>query len=417
MLINHLKSACRNLWKNKITGAINITGLSVGMTAAVLIMLWVQSETSFDNYKDKNSIYRITTRIPAEGWVWETSPLLLAPAIKNEVPEVEKTARLYTGNLPVFSISGNLFYEKACAYVDSGWFNLFKYTFTAGGPASFNKNPFSIILTESTAKKYFGDQRAVGKTIHVDSVDYEISGVIKDAPVNSSFQYNVFFPIAALLTNPQIRENDEQWNNDNYVTFIKLGAATNPANVAREITAVVKRKGKDDNSLAMSLTPLSDMHFENDIQNSIFLHGNSNMVYLFSFLGFLLLLIACINYVNLTTAKSSLRAKEVSIRKINGATRISLFCQFVVESLLISLISLVVTLVLLQVSLPLFNNLTGKSFSFPITSLLLWEILIATLVASTLLTSIYPALLLSSFKHLNIFSGITLMKAKKGSFR
>ncbi len=417
MFKNHFKTAWRSIWKNRATSFINITGLSVGITAVVLILLWVQNETSFDNYKDKKSIYRLTTRIPATGWVWETTPLLLADAIKNEVPEIEKTTRLYTNNWPVFNIKGNLFYGKDCAYVDSDWFSFFHYDFKEGNATSFNENPFSIILTTSEAKKYFSKISPVGQTIRIDSINYEVKGVVADAPINSSFQYKAFIPIAALLTNPQIRKNDEQWNNANYITFIKTIPGSNPDKIAKKIADVLKKKNNDEGSSSISMISLNDMHFETEIQNSAFVHGNRKTVYIFTFLGFLLLLIACINYVNLTTAKASLRAKEVSIRKITGASRSNLFFQFIAESVLISLLSLSTTLLLVQLCLPVFNELTGRTFSLPLTSPGLWEVLIITLLIATLLNSIYPALLLSSFKPLNVFRGITVLKVKNSSFR
>ena len=417
MLRNYFKTAWRSLWKNKGTSIINITGLSMGMTAAVLILLWVQNETSFDNYKDKKDIYRLTTRLPSLGWVWETTPLLLADAIKNEIPEVKQTARINTNNWPVFKINGTFFYEKQCAYVDNGWFDLFQYKFLDGNATNFNAQPFSVILSASEAKKYFGDKKAVGQTIHIDSMDYKVSAVIADATINSSFQYKAYIPIAAMLSNRQIRENDEQWRNANYISFVKINPNSSPKTIEEKISSLLKSKSKDADSSPITMTSLADMHFDNEIQNSVFEHGDYRTVYLFSFLGFLLLLIACINYVNLSTAKASIRSKEVSIRKIAGANRSTLFLQFVFESLLISIISLVVTLVLVQLSLPVFNWVTEKSFILPLTSIALWQVLGITLSISILLNSIYPALLLSSFKPLNVLKGITVLKTKNTSFR
>ncbi len=418
MIKNYFKTAWRSIWKNRSTSSINIAGLSVGMTASVLILLWVQNETSFDNYHgDKNRIYRLTTKIPQLGWVWETTPLLLADAIKNEVPGVEKVTRLSTNNQPVFNIKGNLFYGKECAYVDNDWFSMFRYDFIQGNATAFNENPFSIILTASEAKKYFGSNNIVGQLIRIDTMNYQVRGVVADAPANSSFQYKSFMPISALLTNPEIRANDEQWNNDNYITFIKIIQGSNPAAIIRQITDVRKRKTNDEDVAPMDMISLKNMHFESEIGNSIFIHGNRNTVYIFSFLGFLLLLIACINYVNLTTAKASLRAKEVSIRKITGASRSNLFLQFVAESVVISILSLFVTLILIQLCLPVFNQLTGRTFIVPLGSAALWKVLIVTLLSVLLLNSIYPAVLLSSFKPLNVFRGNTVLKVKDSTFR
>ncbi|MEO5681392.1 MAG: ABC transporter permease [Chitinophagaceae bacterium] len=416
MLKNYIKNAWRNIGRNKTTSCIKIAGLSVGMTAAVLIFLWVQNETSFDNYRDKKNIFRLTTLAP--GWgAWETTPLLLAAAIKTELPEIEKTTRLYTNNWPVFSVKGNLFYEKECAYVDQDWFTIFDYNFIEGNAASFNEYPFSIVLSKSEASKYFGSSKALGQTIRVDSMDYHVRGVVADAAVNSSFQYKAFIPIAALLTNLQIRQNDEQWNNANYITFIKTIAGINPTATAAKISAILKTKANAGDATPIGMISLAEMHFETAIQNSAFIHGNRNTVYIFSLLGFLLLLIACINYVNLTTAKASLRAKEVSIRKITGANRAHLFFQFLTESVLISLLSLLATLLLVQLCLPAFNQLTGKFFTLPVLSLSLWKVMGITLSVALLLNSIYPAVLLSSFKPLQVFRGATVLKIKDSSFR
>ena len=417
MIKNYFKIAWRSLLKNKGTTAINVLGLSVGMTAAVFILLWVQNEMNFDDYhKDESSIYRLTTRLPSQGWVWESTSLLLADAIKKEVPEIKNAARLYTSNWPIFTIKDNQFFSKGCAYVDEAWFNVFKYDFKEGNAAAFDANPFSIILTSTEAKKYFGTATAVGQMIRVDSVNYQVRGVVADAPTNSSFQYTSFIPISALLTNPQIRENDQQWGNANYITFVKTATGSNPGVVEKKITEVMASKSKGD-ATPISMIALKDMHFETEIDNSTFIHGNRNTVYVFSILGFLLLLIACINYVNLTTARASLRAREVSVRKINGADRSHLFLQFITESLLISLLSLVATLVLIKFYLPVFNQLTEKTFELPLTSLNVWKVLGCTLLAALVLNSIYPALLLSSFKPLNVFRGNTVLKVKDSSFR
>lgn len=417
MIKNYFKIAWRNMWKNKAISAINIVGLSVGITAASFIMLWVQNEMSFDNYQmNSGNIYRLTTRLPAQGWVWESTPLLLADAVKKEVPEVSDAARLYTSNWPVFNIKENLYYGKDCAYVDEAWFNMFKYDFKDGSAAGFDANPFSIILTIAAANKYFGATAVVGKTIRLDSVDYQVRGVVANAPSNSSFQYSSFISINTLLTNPQIRDNDQQWNNANYITFVKTIAGSNAAAVEKKITDVMASKSKNA-ATPLSMIALPDIHFETEIENSVFVHGSRNTVYIFSILGFLLLLIACINYVNLTTAKASLRAKEVSVRKINGAQRSHLFMQFIIESVLISLCALLATLVLIKVCLPVFNQLTDKSFELPLTSLNIWKVVGGTLLTALLLNSIYPAIFLSSFKPLNVFRGSTVLQVKDSSFR
>jgi len=417
MIKNYFKIAWRNLIKNKVVSSINIVGLATGMTAAVMILIWVQNEMNFDNYHPQaESIYRLTTKVDKGNWIWENTTLLLADAAKKEIPEIEKTARLNDYNSPVFNINGYLAYEKKCAFVDADWFSLFHYDFIKGNATSFGENLHSIIFTESTAKKYFGNHEALNANIRINSNNYTVTGIVADAPSNSSFQYNAFIPLASSLANKELRENDEQWGNANYITFVKLRPATNASVIGKKITAVLQ-KNSGEKEMYISLISLKDMHFETELQSSSFVHGNKTTVYVFSALAFLLLLVACINYVNLTTAKATVRAKEVSIRKMIGANRKHLFYQFIIESILVSALSLAVTLLLIQLSLPVFNTLTGKLFVLPLTSINIWRIIGITLFVAFLLNSIYPALLLSSFKPLNVFRGFTVLKVKDSYFR
>ncbi len=417
MIKNYFKTALRSVWKNKTTSVINIFGFSVGMTAAVFIFLWVQNELSFDNYHaDTNKIYRLTTNLKSQGWIWETTPLLLGDAVQKEVSEIEKTARLYDGNMPVFNIKNNSSYDKKCAYVDATWFDIFHYDFIAGSANAFAKDPNSIILTASDAIKYFGSTNITGTVIHADSTDLVVRGVVKDALSNSSFQYTSFIPLSNLLKDKNRRENDEDWGNANYITFIKTRSSTNIASLEKKITNVYA-KNSGDNEGTITLMPLKQMHFENDIQNSVYQHGSKNTVYIFTVLAVLLLLIACINYVNLTTAKASLRAKEVSVRTIVGANRVQLFYQFIAEALLVSFISMLITLLLVLLCLPVFNSLTDKNFELTIASASMWKVIGVTLLAAFILNSIYPALTLSSFKPLNVLKGFTILKIKDAYFR
>jgi len=420
MIRNYFKTAWRSLWKNKSTSIINTVGLSVGMTAAVLIFIWVQNEMSYDNYhKDANNIYRLTTHLKSQGWIWESTPLLLAGAVTKDVPEVEKTARLYSGDMPVFNINNNLSYEQKCAFVDDDWFNIFHYDFIEGNAASFANDINSIILTSSEAKKYFGSaDNAMGKIIHTDSSNYTVKAIVKDAPTNSSFQYNAFIPLQNLLRNADRKANDENWGNANYVTFIKVQPSTNIHTLTKKITNVLQqRSGDTEKQTSISLENLKDMHFETDLQSSFFVSGNKNTVYIFSVLGILLLIIACINYVNLTTAKASLRAKEVSIRKIVGAGRMQLFNQLLAEAFLVSLLALAITLLLVKLCLPVFNTITDKHFSLSLISASLWKVVGITLISAFLLNSIYPALVLSSFKPLQVFRGFIVLKLKDSYLR
>ncbi|HSU27958.1 MAG TPA: ABC transporter permease [Chitinophagaceae bacterium] len=420
MIKNYFKTALRNLWRNKLTSSINIFGLSIGMTAAIFIFLWVQNEISFNNYHPgKEHIYRITHSIQVSQnavWRWENSPQPITEAAMKEIPEVEQAARLKNGYNTVFNIDHKLFSEKTAAYVDKSWFTLFSYEFTEGSAAAFAHDPFGIILTESKAKKYFGNAAALSQVIRVDTVSYTVQGIIKDNPLNSSFQYDILMQLEGFLANPKRLKGQNDWGNFNYISFLKLSPTAKRSFVETKLNDIVN-KNRTKNNDKVSLVSLPDIYFETGLQSSNLPHGNKKTTYIFTLLGLLLLIIACINYVNLTTAKASVRSKEVSIRKIIGAERTHLFFQFITESLAISLLSLLLTLLTIKLCLPLFNTITEKQFLLPLASVTLWKVLLGTLLVATLLNGIYPALLLSSFQPLNVFRGIGILKLRDGLIR
>jgi putative ABC transport system permease protein len=421
-MLRNLKNTWRNIKKQRVTSIINISGLAIGMAAAVLIFLWVQNELTYDNYHSgSDRIYRVKNYLKVssgETWIWENSPLLLAEEVKKHVPEVEVATKV----MPVFwgalhlKVNNQIFAEPACAYIDEHWFDVFRYKFLEGSAGSFNQHPFSMILTESKAKSFFGKGQALGKIVSIDSVPYTVKGIIQDNPLNSSFQFDVLMPVASKLTTPADKKNESNWGNFNYLTFLRLAPGASTKTVAQKTKAVL-RKERDKDNLQTGLIPLSNIHFESNLQGSALQHGNRNTVYVFTILGFLILLIACINYVNLTTAKASLRMKEVSIKKIVGAERKHLLLQFIGESALMSFLSLVISLVLIVILLPVFNRLTDKNFALDFTSPMLWYITGGALISGILLTSIYPAIVLSSFKPIQIFRGQGFLRVRDSALR
>ncbi|NII28015.1 FtsX-like permease family protein [Pseudoflavitalea sp. X16] len=422
MINKYFKSAWRKLWKHKTESVIHLAGLSIGMTAAVLIMLWVQNELSYDNYHPQGKqVYRITNHVPItkeETWVWENSPYSLTQKAAEEIPEIEAMGLLAPAsyNTPIINMNGRLLKEKKAAYVSRGWFDVFKYDFIEGSPATFFQQPFSLLLTESGAKKYFGKKDPVGQVMRIDTLNYQVQAVVKDVPTNSSFQYDMLIPLDALQSNPNKKKQDLQWGNFSYITFIRLRAGTSLAQVTNKLNSLLD-KNRKDNKITTSLLPLQQLHFDNTVQSSSFTAGNRQSVYIFAILAILLLIVACINYVNLTTARASLRSKEVSIRKIVGAARGSLFGQFMIESVLTSLLALLLTICFVQLCLPFFNRLTQQQFSLPFASGRFWGLITGTLATVTLLTGIYPALLLSSFKPISLFKGNNILKLKDVTLR
>jgi putative ABC transport system permease protein len=422
MLKNHFKTAWRNFWKHRTTGFINITGLSVGMAAAVFIFIWVQNEYNFDkDVADASRIYRIKDYLSIDKtstWIWESSPYSLGEEAKKQMPEVEGLTRLQAVSYAPLQINirGEFFPETTAAYVDNDWFDMFKSDFVSGNAIAFKQNPFSVILSASKAKKYFANEDAIGKTIRIDSNDYQVQAVVKDAPASSSFKFDVFIPVAARQADIKQKENEMQWGNFYYLTFLKLKPGTDLKKTSAKLQGILE-KHRDQKNLKIGLIKLADMHFENDLQNSSIIHGDKKVVLIFVVLGILLLVIACINYVNLTTARASLRAKEVSIKKIVGAGRGSLFAQFISESALISVLALVLTILIVATFMPAFNSFTERNFSLSDDSGYLWLIMTGTLLITIILNSIYPALLLSSFKPLNTFRGASVLKMNDAMLR
>jgi len=415
MLLRHLHTALRNCWKQRATNAVNITGLAAGMTAAILIFLWVTNELTYDNYHPAaNRIYRVTSYISTAKWTWETAPYQLINATRTNVPEAESVTAIQPGNATI-RLGDEFITEKNSAFIDSAWFNVFHYDFIAGNPRNFFSSPFSLILTRSKAKQYFGDKDPIGRTLRLDATDYKVAGIIKDIPANSSFPFDFLIPVEALISNPA-HKDDLKWGNYNYQVYIRLRPGAQPEKAGRTITRLLRANAKDDpesKSTTLSLINLKNIHFETDLTfGSPIIHANRSTVTIFSILGLFLLVIACINYVNLTTARASLRAKEVGIRKIIGAGKNSLFLQFITESFVISILSLLITVALVYLALPAFRDLTDKTFANPFANPQTWQIIGATLLAATALNGIYPALLLSGFKPLNVLRGKTVLKFK-----
>ncbi|QTE62068.1 ABC transporter permease [Mucilaginibacter rubeus] len=421
MLRNYFKVAFRNLAKHRTISLINIAGLTIGITAAVFIMLWVQNEFSFDNYHpDVDNIYRVKTKLSLtkdEVWDWESSPYVLGPVAKQEIPGLKNYTFLWPGYMMTVHHNNQLISEKKYAYIDANWFKVFHYDFIDGSADSFSKNPFSLILTEPTAKKYFGNGEAVGKMLKIDSINYQVQAVVKDNPANSSFQYDILMPVEAKLSNAHEKEQASNWGNYSGLTFLKLQPGVNIKDIGQKLTQIIRKNNKGSENTTMSVIGLRDIHFESGLLSTSFENGNRKLVNIFLVLAFLLLATACINYVNLTTARASVRSKEVSVRKIVGAGRRQLFAQFMSESLVVSFLSLLFAILFIQICLPWFNQVTEKHFVQPLTSGVTWLILLGTLIVCFVFNGLYPAVLLSSFKPLSVFKGRALLNFKDGGIR
>jgi len=398
------------------------------MASALLIFMWVQNEMNFDDYhRDKNNIYHLTLKKTSGKDKFSGTPLVLADEIKKRIPDIDKICRIVIANnatTPKLNINNNFFKEKKLAYIDKDWFDIFHYDFVAGNTHDFSDDMNGIILTQTIAKKYYGSSNPIGQVIGIDSANFRVNAVIKDNPVNSSFQFEVLLPIEVYFkSNPDQRT---AWLSFRDQTFLKLSGKADPTAVKNKINSIllhedqlktILQSEEKKDTMISSFTPITSFHFSEQ-QNYFWPgYGNKTTVSIFSILGFLLLAIACINYVNLTTARASKRSKEVSIKKIIGADRKSLFAQFIIESVVTAIIALIITIVLVRLSLPVFDRFTEKNFPLTFLSPLLWKVAGSTLFITILLTGIYPALLLSSFKPLNMLRGVNILKVKNTSLR
>ncbi len=418
MIKNNIKIAWRNLFRHRVNSLINLLGLAIGMTAAFFIFMWVNNEYSYDSYHPEAArIYRLTSHSKKAGSKGENTPYPLGEDIKSQLAEVELLTRIrpITGVVPTVKIEEQLFKEKSAAYVDENWFRMFHFDFVQGSLDDFNSLPNGLVISESKAKQYFGHHDVVGHVLQLDDKDFLVQGVIRDAPTNSSFHYDLYLPIAARHADAFWQRLDLMPIRNFYHTYIKLPPQTTPERVTVNIARITDKAWGE--AYDLELVKLTDTHFEQGLEWSAVKRGDQRMTQVLLLLGALLLAVACINYVNLTTARATMRMKEVSLKKIVGADRVQLFVQFMVESALLACLALGTALLMIWVGLPWFNQFVGNHFTLAVDAASLWYLLGGTLLATVTLTSIYPAILLSSFKPTEALRGKALAKVSDNSLR
>lgn len=410
MFRNYFKTAWRNLVKNKYYTAINVTGLTTGLAVGILIMLWVQNEISYDRFhQDTRNIYRVLSNMGSGSsrQIWTSSHAPLAVMAKRDVPEVKEVVRIRQNwDFSLFQYKNNRFTEGNTCYIDPSFFSVFDFRLLEGNPKAPFQGDHSVILTAKTAKRYFGNEDPIGKILQADGKEhFVVSGVLEDFPENSSIRYDMLFPMSLYAKifpgNGDWKTIDEDLGNFNYTTYLQLQPQATPEAVAKKLAASLKKVrdvGFDD---PYRLQPLADMH----LYKADGSEGVMQTVKIFFVIGILILLIACINYVNISTARSMLRAKEVSVRKMIGAGRAQLFIQFIVETTLIFLLAMVAALVLTRFLMPLYNSISGKNMAFSLSDPNIWMLTGITMLSALVLSSIYPALLLSSFEPLKVLKG------------
>ncbi|HTR31576.1 MAG TPA: ABC transporter permease [Puia sp.] len=412
MLKNYFKIAFRSLWRHKGFSALNIVGLAVGMAAFFLIFQYVRFEYSYDDFVAKrNRVYRLNTDLVSSSATQHSSNTAMAMAInlKREYPEVEDIVRLL-GQTTFFKRGDVQFAEKATVYADSGLFNIFGFPLVEGDAVTALRAPFSVVLSLSTAKKYFGDADPIGQTILLSDSAFpaKVTGVMKDLPENSTVKADLFVSMSTATRKPVGDSLDYRWGWFNVTSYLLLKPGADPAALQAQLKPFMDRHMGDklkaqQQDYVLSIEPLKATYWS---ERGGRVSGSRANVYIFSIIGLFILLIACINFVNLTTARSAERAKEVGIRKVIGAVRWELTRQFLRESVLLCLIAFVLAGALCEASVPFFNQLAGKTVS---TGVLGKPDSVVVLLGVALLIGVlagaYPALVLSGFRPIESLKG------------
>jgi len=406
MFKNYFKIAWRNILRSKGSSFINISGLAIGMASAILIFLWVQNEISYDRFhKNIDSLYEVWGNDVYNGEVQSgiNTPEIMGPVLKNDVPEIDKVSRISWD--PNFVLSGNDKSLKAPGnFVDPDFLTMFSFPLLKGDAKIALNDPYSIVLTEKLAKNIFGNDDVIGKVIKVENKEnYKVTGVLKDLPNNTQFNFDYLLSYEHNSIKGYI---DSDWTDVSIRTFVMLKPNTsfNAAN-AKIKNVIVQHSGKRAKTTEF-LYPVSKLRLYSDFKNGKPVGGLIERVRIFSLIAILILLIACINFMNLSTARSAKRAKEVGIRKVVGAGRKSLINQFLAESIVVAFISGALAILIVQLCLPAFNHLVQKQLFIDYGSAYSWIAAIGFILFTGILAGSYPAFFLSAFKPVVVLKGV-----------
>lgn len=409
MLKNYLKIAWRNLWNNKLFSLINIVGLAVGMVFTLLIGLWVKHELAYDGFQlNMNRIAQVMKKDLSNGEkiIDHATPLPLYDELKTKYPEIEQITRIDWGVSHSLKVGDNKF-NRDGLYADPGFLKMFSFPLLKGDPAAALKNPVSIVLTERAAAALFGRQEPMGKIVRLDNqYDLMVTGILKDIPENSSLAFDFLAPFEFdIQSTPWMRGAKYSWGNNFLRTIVELKPGVSMGNLSDRIQNLIAEKRNDKKEATLFLHPMSKWYLRSDFKDWVNTGGRIDYVRLFAIVGILVLLIACINFMNLSTARSEKRAKEVGIRKTIGSRRYQLVGQFLAESVLTAFMSLILALVLAFLLSPQLADLGLNNVSFSSTNISLLLIVTGACLLTGLLAGSYPALYLSSFAPIKVLKG------------
>jgi len=418
MIFNYFKIAYRNLLKRKVYSFINIFGLGIGMACCLLIFMFVQDELSYDTYHEhRDKIYRIIhgsqNSDSSEFWVWENAAI--GTGLRNEFPEIDKVVQ-FSGKADILLQEGdNFFQEEGVFFMDSTAFEVFSWKLMRGDPKTALSAPYSIVLTASTARKYFGEEDALGKTLEgsgsagrSNAGDYTVTGVMEDVPENSHLQFNALLSLSTYRqAAPQIFE---MWGYADFYTYFKVHDHFEQAAFEQKLSRYLENHGPTDRpNYEVRLESMEDIYLKSAAQRQPGETGNLSNIYVFAVIGIFILILAVINFMNLSTARSMERAKEVGVRKSIGANRRSLVFQFMGESFFIVAGAAFFAFIILFLAMPLMSGLMDKQLA--IENMINWSnapVLLFAFVTIGLLAGAYPALVLSAFKPVSVLKGLGL---------
>ena len=406
MLFNYLKIALRNLRKHKAFSVINVSGLAIGMTCSIFILLWVREELSFDRFNaNADRLFRLTDNVG--DFKAAVTPAGVAAGLKSQLPAIKNITRISKDHSAVFEVGALKFQEKRLIYADSNFLEMFNYPLLKGNKNTALQSPDGILITENVARKYFGQQDPMGKLIRINNADnFKVVGVLENIPSNSHLQFDFIIPMSAIeATDYDLKS--KTWDTFNYYTYLELNDNTSPSALANLTNQILKiyKVHVPEFKVEFHLQPLLSIHLGQALQIDEPGHGNMQYVNIFFIVAIIVIAVACINFMNLATARSARRAKEVGLRKVVGAERYQIIGQFLGESVLISLLAFGIAMMLVWFLLPAFNNIADKSLSFRNIDLKLLLSLLGLSLFTGLISGIYPAIYLSGFKPVKVLKG------------
>lgn len=419
MIQNYLKIAYRNLMRHKVFSLINISGLALGMTCSILILLWVKDELSVDRFHaDLDNLYRVmeTQKYPgSDNFTTEATPALLAEALEAEMPEVKHAVRSTTWPWQQLFAYGDKSLKVNGRYTDPEFFEVFTFPLLHGDAKSVLAQPRSVVISETVARQFFNSpEEAMGKLFRInESQSYKVTGVMQDVPKNSTMQFDYVMPVEDWINSPG-NEWLQEWGNNALRTFLQLQPGTDIAAFNEKVKPFIQNY-HEESTTEVFVQPVADMYLYNDFREGK--DGFIERVRLFSVVAVFILVIACINFMNLATARSSKRAKEVGVRKAIGASKGSLVRQFMVESVLMAFLALFVAVNLAGILLPDFNDLTGKYISLDFTDPTLVLLLLGVALLTGVLSGSYPAFFLSSFDPAKVLKGTVKVGSRVAGVR